>query len=191
MKKLAIVLFISVLAFASAGAEGGKCQNYALSHHHIDHWDDVDLRFDGGTIVMIHNGYPRSRIEITEDYELYINGDHIRLNDEQQELVKEYYLHCTEIVEYAREIGIEGAKIGFDGAKIGLKAVGGILRMLLTDYDEDDLERDLEIDTEHLEARAEALEDWAEEIEEMAEDMEELAEEMTDEIPELEELDWF
>ncbi len=86
---------------------------------------------------------------------------------------------------------MEGLAIGIEGAKLGISAIGRVLRMAFTDYDEDDLERDMERGAEVIEAKAEVLEDRAKELEEMAEDLQDLTYEMCEEIPALTALDWF
>jgi chaperonin cofactor prefoldin len=78
-----------------------------------------------------------------------------------------------------------------EGAKLGLKAVGGVFKMMLTSYDGDDLDRDMEWEAEKLEKKAKRLEEKAEDIEELAEDLERIVEEMNETIPEIGELDWF
>ena len=99
--------------------------------------------------------------------------------------------HFLEIMEQAIEIGKEGTKIGLEGVKIGLIAATGVLKMLASDYDEDDLERVIEDKAEELEIRAEDLEEMAEELEEVAEEFEDLHYTMKNEIDELNDLDWF
>ena len=119
---------------------------------------------------------------------MFINGDKVKLDDEQRVLVKDFYDQSMQIGKIAKEMGLEGAKIGAEGAKLGMKAIGGLIKMLLTDYDEEDLDYYLEAESEKIEERAELLEERAEELEDIADELEYHAEE---EIPKLEELDWF
>ena len=76
------------------------------------------------------------------------------------------------------------------GAGMGMKAIGGVFKLLLTSYDEDDLENEMEREESKIERRAEELEDRADELEEKVEDMEDVFDEMFETIPALRELDW-
>jgi len=77
------------------------------------------------------------------------------------------------------------------GAKIGLKAVVGVVRLISLDYDTDDLERDLDRETDKIEEKVERLEEKAEDLEDLADELEELRVRMRREIRELKELGWF
>ncbi len=195
MKRVIVVCLVCLMGFASvsiADEDYHHVRSYDV-HHGIGNWHlgHMSLDIDDGTIIL-ESTRRRSYdiVEITEDYDLYVNGDEVKLDSDQRKLVKESYDMTFEIIERAKDIGIEGAKIGAEGAKIGLSAIGGLFKMLFTDYDEDDFEEDIEEQAERLEVKAEKLEDWAEDIEDMVEDLEDTFDDMMDEIPELDELDW-
>lgn len=157
--------------------------------HCIDH---VNIDYHRGS-VFITPEYDdeEGEVEITREYDLFVNGKRIRLNDAQQDLVADYHELVLDIYREAVDIGWEGAKIGVKGAALGLKAVVGVVRLLSPDYDEEDLERDLEREAEKIEKEAEELEEFAGEIEEMAEDLETTHEQMRREIKALNKLRWF
>ncbi len=155
------------------------------------HMDGVQYEIEDGSIFISHHGLRHDRVEITEEGQLYINDELIKLDREQQGLVATYYDLTTDIVSHAKKVGQEGARIGLEGAKLALKAVGGVLKMAFTSYDGDDLDRDVEWEAEKLERKAERLEEKAEDIEELSEDLERIAEQMNETIPELGELGWF
>jgi hypothetical protein len=152
--------------------------------------DNVSLSIDEGSLVF-HNRYNDEEVKITEDNELYINDEHIETTPKQKELLAEYHVAVSEIVDQAMVIGYEGVKVGAHGAALGLKAVGRVFKMLSPEYDSDDLERDMERDAAKIEKRAEELEKKAEKIEKKADRLEALSEKLCDEIPELEKLRWF
>ena len=129
-------------------------------------------------------------VEITKDYEVYVDGRRVKLDSTQEELVRAYYDHFFGMVREVKEVGWEGARIGLQGAGIGIKAIAGILKMVLTSYDEDDLERDMEEASEKIEARANDLEERAEGIEDMAHELEDLFDDMVGGIPDLKKLEW-
>ncbi|MCP4568938.1 MAG: YggN family protein [FCB group bacterium] len=192
MKKTIIALLACLLTFGALPALGEG------SHHHSSFGDcyrsghdDYSIEFDEGSLIISEDGRRGDEVEITEDYELYINGDLIKTNKEQKQLLKEYYTLVDELVEKAEDIGWEGGKIGIAGAKIGMQALGGVFKMLLTDYTEEEFESDIELKAEELEERAEELEEEAEKLEDIAEEIEDRQIELAEEIPELEDLGWF
>jgi len=187
---LAALLMISLVA-APADAGRKKTTTYTYDHDDDDRYQDklsVDMK--RGNLVLTHNEYDRPEVEITADYELYVDDERVKLDEDQQKMVTLYYDLAIKLRRQAKEIGWEGARIGAGGVKLGVKALGRVVKMLFTDYDEDDLERDMERDAEKLEDKAEILEKKAEEIERMAEDFEDLTYEMFDDIPELNDLEW-
>ena len=163
-------------------------------HNHFSNWDeDISFDLDDGTLIITCEQGRRelSVVEFTEDYELFIDGNEIELNDDQRELVHEFYDQSMDIVDYAKEIGWEGAKIGVEGAKLGAKAIGCLFKLLSPNYDSDDMENEIERAAENIEERAERLEEKAEFIEEMVKDLEDISDDMCDKIPELDRLGWF
>lgn len=189
MKTIFIISAIIVLVCAPVSI---------AEHHHIDFgvfdgelWeeDGIHVSIDDGSVILTHEDED-DEIEITDEYELYINGHLIKTDARQQELLREYHTLVFGIKDRALEIGIKGAKIGAEGAKIALQAIGGVIKMIFTAYDEDDLDRDMDKATREIEYKAELLEDEAEEIEEMADDIEDVWYDMQEEIPEIAALRW-
>lgn len=193
MKRIPLILLALVILPIMLTADAG-------ARIHMDDWDhdcgpfrgdDISIDIEGdGTLAIICDEYD-DIVEITEDYELYINGDRIKLDSKQQKLVKKYYDGFNEIIDLAQEIGIEGARVGVEGAKLGLKAVAKLVKLLEEDYDSEDLEREMEKEAEKIEKKAEKLEKKAERIEDEAEKFERTHYKLRDSIKELEELEWF
>jgi len=183
-----LVVFFSLCSTISAHNDDDCCHSFG-DLNCIDH---VSIDYHRGS-VFINPKYDdeEGEVEITRDYELYVNGKKVELNDEQQDWVMDYHELVRDIYREAMDIGWEGAKIGVKGAALGLKAVVGVVRLLSPDYDEEDLERDLEYEAEKIEIEAEELEEFAEEIEEMAEDLEYTHKLMRREIKQLDRLRWF
>ena len=179
-----ILLSVSLFAHEDDGKrKHRRHQSYVLEHLDIDIDDDI--------LVLTCEYDDDLWVEITPDYRLYISGRRVYLNQDQRDIVADYYDHFMEIMDKAKVIGKEGAKIGVKGAKLGVLAAGAALKLLFTDYDSDDLEDDIEEEAEKLEVRAEELEEMAEELEEIADEFEDLHYTMKREIEELDELDWF
>lgn len=191
MKVIAVSAVALLLIVGLPVTSDSKSHVHGVSVHHEGHLNNVSIDIDDGTIILTHEDRRRESVEITEDYELYVNDERVVLDENQQALVADYYELGMEIVDYAKGIGLEGARIGLSGAKLGLKAVGNVFKLVFTSYDTDDFEREMEREAARLEARAEVLEEHAEVIEDMVEELEEIADEMNREIPELDDLDWF
>lgn len=152
--------------------------------------DNVSVEIEDGTLIFTHDNDDET-VEITEEYELIVNGRSVHLDAEQRRLVREYYDSFESLIEEAKEIGLQGAKIGVQGAKLGLVAVVGVLKLLSPDYDESDLEADLEIKGEKIERVAAKLEKRANRLEHRAKKLERQHERLREEIEELDELGWF
>lgn len=193
MRRFVIALLILAFVFSPALAYDDNCdRSWSKSYGvHDGFLEDVDIDIDDGTIVMTHNRRSKGKVEITENCELYVNGRLVATNDEQKELLKDYYDLTMEVVEYATQIGYEGAKIGVSGAAIGLMAVEGVIKALMTDYEFEELEDDLEEQAEELEARAEELAEKAEDLEDVADELADVHDDLRRETPELRDLDWF
>jgi hypothetical protein len=179
-------LFIIIVFSSSFLLNAADANDFKRKYMHCI--EDADIDIDDATITIRDDDY---KIEITGDYELYVNGEYIETNAEQQKLVEEYHDQIFEIIDRAKDIGLEGAKLGVDGAKIGLHAVFGVFKLMRDDYDSEDLEEELELKTDELEEKAAELEKEAEKLEYLADNLEELHDELKAEIPELGDLDSF
>jgi hypothetical protein len=160
--------------------------------HQSDWWENTSFDLDDDVLIITHEQRRRKEVvEITPDYELFIDGEEIELDAKQKALVGDFYEGCLDIYDQAKKIGWEGAKVGVEGAKLGIKAIGCVFKLLSPNYDEDDLERELEREADKIEAKAAILEEKAEIIEDMADELEDLAYDMRREIPALRRLRWF
>ena len=192
MKKSILgIAVLGILLMFSTAAWAGHHHSYDYTPFsgHTFRVDNITVNVDDGDIV-IYNEVTDDEVIVTEDYELLVNEKPIELTAAQQELVKQFHDQTYGIIDEAIKIGIEGGKIGLAGAGVGLKAVAGVFKLLLPDYDEDDLDRDMERETAKLEKKAEALEKRADALEEKANDAEDTFNEMIDVIPALTALDW-
>ncbi len=176
-------------AFAGSRSRNRDRDHISWTNESSDH-TSIDMKH--GSVTIKHRDRRETcTVEITDDYELYIDDELVKTDDAQTKLLKEYHGQLTDIHDQAKKIGWEGARIGAEGAKIGLVAGLGVLKMLFSDYSEDDLESDVELATERIEARAEKLEEQADGIENMVDDLEDITDDLRDAIPELAELEWF
>jgi len=188
MKVYYLLLPFILASFVFAEKSEKKCYH---SNHQPNCLNEAYIDIENEIIVLTCKYDDEQWVEITPDYKLYVNGHHIHLNRYQRRLVEDYYDNFMDIIEQAKQIGKEGALIGVKGAKIGIIATAGALKMLVSDYDSDDIEEDLEDEKLELEECAEKLEELAEELEETAEDFEDIHYTMKDEIRDLNKLDWF
>lgn len=191
---LIAVVIIVLLSFSNIAACKKHKNIYTLNYFESPihrKYDDITVRLRKGNITFVNHDEDHSSVEITKYYELFVNDEEVELDNDQQELVKQFYLQTITIKKYAKKIGIEGAKIGLDGAMLGLKAIGCVFKLLSPDYDTDDLEDEIESAADDIEDKADRLERKAEKIEDLVYELEDYADEMAYNIPELDELGWF
>lgn len=180
-------------------------------NHHRDHYrdhrqDHMDMSlkrgFTGVADVRIkvkryavrivpEDDYIRGRVEITDTFELYVDGDKIKTNKQEKKLLEDYFELSQDVVIQAKRIGYEGAKVGVEGAKLGVKAMAGVLKMLSPNYSSDDLERDMEREAEKIEKKAEHLEEKAEVIEDIVDDLNRVHRKLRRKVKVLNKLEWF
>ena len=169
MKKVIFVAPIILLIFTLSLFAKEIEKNNKNCDHHFTCLENLEIDIDDDILILTCQNDDDLWIEMTAGGNLYISDHRVYLDQHQQKLVAEYYDRFMDIVEQAKLIGKEGAKIGVKGAKIGILAAGAVIKMLVTDYDSDDLDEEMEEEAEELEARAEDLEEMAEELEEEAE----------------------
>ena len=178
---IALALIVSVM-FTAAAESHRRCR-------YDDDWtfNAKSIDFEDGTLVIEHEDEDWI-VEITEDYELYIDGRKVRTNRQQKKLLRRYCRDYEDIEELAEEIAKEGAKIGLAGAKLGVSAVACAVKLILEDYDCDDMEYEFKTQSDDLEKMARKLEKKAEKIEDMADDLEKTHKKLRRSISELEDL---
>ena len=132
-----------------------------------------------------------NQVIITRDNELLINDQPVELDNEAAELTREYFDLAEFSLRQVNEIAERGAKIGLHGAAIGIKAVAGVFRLLSPFYNSDDLERDMERESEAIEKKGEEIELEAEKLEESIDHIKDIHTEIKETVPELAELEWF
>lgn len=153
--------------------------------------DNISIDFEDGTLLAFDSETDALLFEITGEFQLYVDGELVKTNEQQEDLLYSYYTHAEEIMEKARKIAYKGAQIGMEGAKIALQAAGGVFEMLFSGFDDsvvEDFEKEMESESEDLEEAAEHLEEEAEVIEDLADEMDDLFDELQQEIPELRDL---
>jgi len=141
--------------------------------------------------ILPEDEYERGRVEITEDYDLYINGDKIKTSKKDRALLEKYFELSQDVMHEARRIGYEGAEVGMEGAKLGIKAMAGVFKMISPHYSSEDLERDIERDAEKIERKAERLEEKAEVVEDVVDELEDVHKKLRRQVKSLKKLDWF
>jgi hypothetical protein len=184
LSTIAVVLALSVIL-----AGGARAHRVCT---HDDDWtlDHKSIDFEDGTLVIEHEDEDWL-VEITEDYKLYVNGDRVKTNSQQTKLLRGYYRDYEDIEELAEEIGRDAAQIGVAGVKLGVSAVACVAKLLLEDFDCEDMEIEIDLDEEKIEKMAEKLEKKADKIEDLADDLEKTHKKLKRSIPELGDLEDF
>jgi len=190
-----MLLFItSLFTGIYAVSERSNCSesNFSISSMDLSemNFDDFDLDIDDDEMIITPFRSRGNYLKITDEYELYVNDDLIETTPEQKKFLKKYYKLAVSIQDKAYDIGMKGAKIGVKGAKLGAQAISGVLKMIFTSYDSDDLEDDMERKAEILEEEAEELEEEAEELETKADKLEDYYYKIKRVIPDLKSYRW-
>jgi len=192
MKTTVTVLLAGLFVLAAAGHAAAFDERRHQSDHQSNQVSDPSFDIDDdGTLCLEHQAGRIDRIKITSDYVLYINGRRIKTDDEADRLLEEYYNQAVQMIAAAEKLGLKAGVIGLRGGELGLNAVGGLARAFLTEYELDDLERDLEREADKLEEAAAGLEDEAADVEDAADELQEIAEDLSYEVPELRKMRWF
>jgi hypothetical protein len=188
MKKSMPILVLMIVS-AMVLAAGADCR--AHCRHDGDRtFRDKSIDLEDGTLKIEHDDEGWI-VEITEDYELYVNGERVKTDRHEKKLLRRYYRDYEKIEDMAGELGREASKIGRAGVKAGAIAVACVARLVIDGFDDDDIDIDIDIDTEAIEKMAEKLEKKAEKIEDLADDLEKTHRKLRKSIPELGELEDF
>lgn len=121
----------------------------ALDASTADHIEiDNDMDFENGELIFREDG--EVYMVITEDRELFIDGDSIELDARGKELVGRYYDAVDDVVEDALDIAGEAAGLGVSAAIQALAAV-------FSGEDMDEFEQRIEEEASEIEARADSM----------------------------------
>ncbi len=195
MRKRALsALALAALAVAVAPAQAGhRHEGRADRHHdrHVTHGHGMDSDWEGDTLVLTDGAGAGDRVTITPAGDLAVSGEPVALAGGERRLVQDFYGGYLKIEEEAAVLGAEGAKLGAAGAALAARALAGVARLARDDYDEEDLEREMEAEAARMESRGTELERRGEAIESLVDDLRGTVAELRGRIPELGALDWF
>jgi len=187
------VLTLAVLALTAAPVQAGYHHRSAERHdaRHLSHGDGMESDWDGDTLVLKDSAGSGDRVAITPAGGLTINGETVPLDRGERRLVQDFYGGYVRIEEEAVTLGAAGAKLGVAGAALAVRALARVVHLSRDDYDEEDLEREMETESARMESRGADLEKRGEAIESLVDDLRGTVTEMRGRIPELGALDWF
>jgi len=189
-----LVLALAVLAATAAPALAGHHHHGSADRHHVHHLshdDGIESDWDGDTLVLKDSAGSGDRVAITPAGGLTINGETVPLDRGERRLVQDFYGGYVRIEEEAVTLGAAGAKLGVAGAALAVRALARVVHLSRDDYDEEDLEREMETESARMESRGADLEKRGEAIESLVDDLRGTVTEMRGRIPELGALDWF
>lgn len=188
------VLTLAVLALIVSPALAGPHHDGSADRHqarHLSHDGGMESDWDGDTLVLKDAAGSDDNVAITPAGGLTINGDTVPLDRGERRLVQDFYGRYVRIEEEAVTLGAAGAKLGVAGAALAARALAGVVRLSRDDYDEEDLEREMESEAARMEMKGADLEKRGEAIESLVDDLRGTVTEMRGKIPELGALDWF
>jgi hypothetical protein len=152
--------------------------------------NDVAVDFDEGSILFTDQESDET-VEITDEYALLVNGHPVQLGRDERKLVEDYYDTFQSVIETGKAVGVEGAHVGVQGLKLGLDAALGVLKLLDENYDQEDLQAELDHKGGKIEREAAKLEKKAHKLELKAERLQDLHAGLRDRVDELDGLGWF
>lgn len=188
------VLTLAVLALTFAPVLAGPHHDGSADRHqarHLSHDDGMESDWDGDTLVLTDASGSDDSVAITPAGGLTINGDTVPLDRGERRLVQDFYGGYVRIEEEAATLGAAGAKLGVAGAALAARALAGVVRLSRDDYDEEDLEHEMEAEAARMEAKGAELEKRGEAIESLVDDLRGTVTELRAAIPGLAALDWF
>ena len=89
MKAILAVSFMLLLAAPPILATRHNNHSHSVSLSWCD--DTKSMEFHKGSLIIKQKGNRPNKIEITKSYQLFVDGDLVKTNAEQQQLVEEYY----------------------------------------------------------------------------------------------------
>jgi hypothetical protein len=191
MKYLFLIIINCFLSFSIIFAADDYSIRSEDQKFHFECWENFNIDVEGKTVVINHYGDNGSMVEITEDGELYIDRKKVKTDRQSRALLQDYNHMMRELIASAEKLGYDAVRIGGKGADLGLEAVSGILEVMCTDLEMDELEASLEKKAQKIEQAAEKLEARAEELEDQAEELEAVHDKLKNRIDELTQLEWF
>ncbi len=187
-------LTLAVLALTVAPVLAGHHHDGSADRHHarhLSHGKGMESDWNGDTLVLTDAAGSGGSAEVTPVGGLTINGDTVPLDRDERRLVQDFYGGYVRIEEEAAVLGAEGAKLGVAGAALAARALARAVRLSRDDYDEEDLEREMEAEAARMEMKGTDLEKRGEAIVSLVDDLRGTVTEMRGRIPELGALEWF
>ena len=189
--KFATKIILILFAFSAyLSADDGTRQIFKHVEMNINH--DNYVLFEDNSLIICDRYTDEYLAEISEDYELFIKGRKVKINDKQQKLLEEYYTAQYNLFDSRNLIGAKGVQIGIQSAGLALKAVGGAFVLIANGFDEqagEKFEDEMEYESEKIGEVAEELEKEAEEFEHKIYIVNKVEREIRKEIDELDEID--
>lgn len=164
MKAFFIVTFFAFLS--PSFAEDGGITNIDDIEMNIN--DENYILFEDESLVVCDRKTDEYLVEITPGFDLYIRGKKEDIDEEQKDLIEDYYIAQYMLYIKRNRISAKGIEIGIQGARLAAKAVSGAFMLMANGFDEEE-ERQFE---ENMEREAEEIERNSEMIDSHVEDYE-------------------
>jgi len=178
------ILLMALISMAPAQAEKCREESNALENIDIDIVHEcivvTDQDNDAGDIVRI-----------SRDCALYINGERVRTNRRQTEILHRYYCTACELQHQSYLLGKKAGEVGRRGGRLGVQAVRHLHEFLDSDCSVADLAKDIQQDSAILSEDSQKIAEWGREIDSLVNNLEDTHIELRERIPALEKLYWF
>ena len=187
MKRSILILFV-IAVFIGSSNPALACRfdkRYTVLQN-----KDIDIVHGSIVITDASNQY-RDIVRISENYNLYVNGQKIRTNRRQACHLKQYHHYVCEIHRQATLMGGEALQIGVLGTRSSALAFSKFRRASFTKDTDPELRNAISGDYLPIEEHGADLEDWGDQVKIMIENLKVLHIKLNDEIPALRKLQWF
>ena len=107
MKKISVLTLTSILMLALTMTNCIAHEHNSTSNGSSLCLDNINIDIEDGTLILTNKNDDDETVEITEDYELYVNGRYIRTDYREDKLIRDYYDKFMEIIDYAKANDID------------------------------------------------------------------------------------
>ena len=104
MKKISFLTLTSILMLAITMTNCIAHEDNSTSNGSSLCLDNINIDIEDGTLILTNKNDDDETVEITEDYELYVNGRYIRTDYREDKLIRDYYDKFMEIIDYEKNL---------------------------------------------------------------------------------------
>ena len=187
-KIITILFFLLQLGFSDDGTK------QIFDHVEMNINNSNYVLFEDNSLIVCDRNTDEYKLEITEDFELFVRGKKVDVSNQQRNLLEKYYMAQYNLFSSRNIIGTKGIEIGVQSAGLAIKAVGGAFVLIANGFDEEAEEEfndKMEYEAKQIEQKADEIEKEADEFEYQIDVANEVEWKIKREISELDDIDLY